>query len=51
MGTVIPAMAVSNALIYQVDILVHSAGEVFLGQFATRLVIGSFVELDTLQIS
>jgi hypothetical protein len=33
------------------NLLVHSAGKVFLGQFATRLVVGASVELDALQVS
>ena len=36
---------------YWADLLVHSARKVFLGQFATGLVVGAFVHLDTLQIS
>lgn len=35
----------------RVNLLVHSTGEVVLGQFATRLVVGASVELDALQIS
>lgn len=44
-------MAMNGACVYRDDLLVHSAGKVFLGQFATRLVIRAFVHLDTLQIT
>lgn len=37
--------------VYWADLLVHSARKVFLGQFATGLVVGASVHLDTLQIS
>lgn len=44
-------MVMIGACVYRADLLVHPAGKVFLGQFATRLVIGAFVHLDTLQIT
>lgn len=44
-------MAISGVSVYRADLLVHSAGKVFLGQLATRLIVGAFVHLDTLQIS